>query len=146
MKKSSQIAWKIVPLRHFFPLKVVPLIEVLLYCPVARGDSLCHNITPSLRMSLDHLKSQLRNLNSLIYIMTSGPAEISPAENPQIYSCRRSIRATGLQELLESGNSESTGSDITLPYCHTAVILLSYYCNTAVILPEFDRSPRLPIS
>jgi hypothetical protein len=28
---SSQIAWKIVPLRHFFPLKVVPLIEVLLY-------------------------------------------------------------------------------------------------------------------
>jgi hypothetical protein len=31
MEKSSQIAWKIVPLRHFFPLKVVPLIEVLLY-------------------------------------------------------------------------------------------------------------------
>jgi hypothetical protein len=29
--KSSQIAWKPVPLRHFFPLKVVPLIEVLLY-------------------------------------------------------------------------------------------------------------------
>jgi hypothetical protein len=31
MEKSSQIAWKIVPLRHFFSLKVVPLIEVLLY-------------------------------------------------------------------------------------------------------------------
>jgi hypothetical protein len=31
MEKSSQIAWKIVPLRLFFPLKVVPLIEVLLY-------------------------------------------------------------------------------------------------------------------
>jgi hypothetical protein len=31
MEKSSQIAWKIVPLKHFFPLKVVPLIEVLLY-------------------------------------------------------------------------------------------------------------------
>jgi hypothetical protein len=31
MGKSSQTAWKIVPLRHFFPLKVVPLIEVLLY-------------------------------------------------------------------------------------------------------------------
>jgi hypothetical protein len=30
MEKSSQIAWKIVPLRHFCPLKVVPLIEVLL--------------------------------------------------------------------------------------------------------------------
>jgi hypothetical protein len=30
MEKSSQIAWKIVLLRHFFPLKVVPLIEVLL--------------------------------------------------------------------------------------------------------------------
>jgi hypothetical protein len=30
MEKSSQTAW-IVPLRHFFPLKVVPLIEVLLY-------------------------------------------------------------------------------------------------------------------
>jgi hypothetical protein len=31
MEKSSQIAWKTVPPRHFFPLKVVPLIEVLLY-------------------------------------------------------------------------------------------------------------------
>jgi hypothetical protein len=31
MEKSSQIIWKIVPFRHFFPLKVVPLIEVLLY-------------------------------------------------------------------------------------------------------------------
>jgi hypothetical protein len=31
MEKSSQIAWKIVPLRHFFPLKIVPLNEVLLY-------------------------------------------------------------------------------------------------------------------
>jgi hypothetical protein len=31
MEKSSQIEWKIVPFRHFFPLKVVPLIEVLLY-------------------------------------------------------------------------------------------------------------------
>jgi hypothetical protein len=31
MKNSSQIAWKIVPLGHFPPLKVVPLIEVLLY-------------------------------------------------------------------------------------------------------------------
>jgi hypothetical protein len=36
MEKSIQIAWKIVPLRHFFPLKVVPLIEVLLY-----GKSKC---------------------------------------------------------------------------------------------------------
>jgi hypothetical protein len=31
MDRSSQIAWKLVPLRHFFPLKVVPLIELLLY-------------------------------------------------------------------------------------------------------------------
>jgi hypothetical protein len=31
MEKSSQIAWKIVSLRHLFTLKVVPLIEVLLY-------------------------------------------------------------------------------------------------------------------
>jgi hypothetical protein len=31
MEKSSQIAWIIVPLRHFSPLKVVPLIEVFLY-------------------------------------------------------------------------------------------------------------------
>jgi hypothetical protein len=31
MEKSGQIAWKIAPLRHFFPLKVVPLIEVFLY-------------------------------------------------------------------------------------------------------------------
>jgi hypothetical protein len=35
MEKSSQIAWKIVPLAHFFPLKVVPLIEVLLYQTLA---------------------------------------------------------------------------------------------------------------
>jgi hypothetical protein len=34
MEKSSQITWKIVPLRHFFPLKVVPLIEVFLYLHV----------------------------------------------------------------------------------------------------------------
>jgi hypothetical protein len=32
MEKSSRIAWKIVLLRHFFPLEVVPLFEVLLYC------------------------------------------------------------------------------------------------------------------
>jgi hypothetical protein len=31
MEKSSQVAWKIVPIRHFFPLKVVTLIDVLLY-------------------------------------------------------------------------------------------------------------------
>jgi hypothetical protein len=31
MEKSSQTPWKIVPLRHFFPLKVFPLIGVLLY-------------------------------------------------------------------------------------------------------------------
>jgi hypothetical protein len=31
MEKSSQIAWKLVSLRLFFPLKVVPLIEVLLF-------------------------------------------------------------------------------------------------------------------
>jgi hypothetical protein len=34
MENSSQTAWKLVPLRHFFPLKVVPLIEVLLYLPL----------------------------------------------------------------------------------------------------------------
>jgi hypothetical protein len=28
MEKSGQIAWKIVPLRHYFPPKVVPLIEI----------------------------------------------------------------------------------------------------------------------
>jgi hypothetical protein len=44
MEKSCQIAWKNVPLRQFFPLKVVPLIEVLLYtvcdwsvCKTERG-------------------------------------------------------------------------------------------------------------
>jgi hypothetical protein len=31
MEESSQIAWKPVPLKYFSPLKVVPLIEVLLY-------------------------------------------------------------------------------------------------------------------
>jgi hypothetical protein len=45
MEKSSQIAWKIVPLRHFFPLKVVPLIEVLLYSqiPDKRARSVAQN-------------------------------------------------------------------------------------------------------
>jgi hypothetical protein len=38
MEKSSKIAWKIVPLRHFFPLKVVPLIEVLLYLSTTHAD------------------------------------------------------------------------------------------------------------
>jgi hypothetical protein len=40
MEKSSQIAWKLLPLRHIFPLKVVPRIEVLLYSTFAgfRGD------------------------------------------------------------------------------------------------------------
>jgi hypothetical protein len=38
MEKSSQIAWKIVPLRHFFQLKVVPLIEVVLYSNLATGS------------------------------------------------------------------------------------------------------------
>jgi hypothetical protein len=38
MEKSSQIARKIVPLRHFFPLNVVPLIEVILYIKADLGD------------------------------------------------------------------------------------------------------------
>jgi hypothetical protein len=41
MEKSSQIAWKIVPLRHFFPLKVVPLIEVLLYVQTPARYMVC---------------------------------------------------------------------------------------------------------
>jgi hypothetical protein len=49
MEKSSQIAWKIVPLGHFFPLKVVPLIEVLLYkrlhCNVIGGTTATVNGT-----------------------------------------------------------------------------------------------------
>jgi hypothetical protein len=37
MENSRQIAWKIVPLRHYFPLKLVPLIEVLLYIYILLG-------------------------------------------------------------------------------------------------------------
>jgi hypothetical protein len=37
MEKSSQITWIIVPLRNLFPLKVVPLIEVLLYSNFTGG-------------------------------------------------------------------------------------------------------------
>jgi hypothetical protein len=44
MEKSSQIAWKIVPLRHSFPRKVVPLIEGLLYVINALSPP-----TPSIR-------------------------------------------------------------------------------------------------
>jgi hypothetical protein len=40
MEKSIQIAWKIAPRRHFFPLKVVPLIEVLLYKQLSLMKSL----------------------------------------------------------------------------------------------------------
>jgi hypothetical protein len=47
MEKSSQKAWKFVPLRHFFPLKVVPLIEVLLYSIFARVTlTLCPKPNP----------------------------------------------------------------------------------------------------
>jgi hypothetical protein len=38
MKKSSQIAWKIVPFGHFFSVKVVPFIEVLLYTHFPAGE------------------------------------------------------------------------------------------------------------
>jgi hypothetical protein len=41
MEKSSQIAWKIVPLRHFTPLKVVPLIEVLLFSKTTCSRKAC---------------------------------------------------------------------------------------------------------
>jgi hypothetical protein len=41
MEKSSQIAWKIVPLRNFFPLKVVPLLPKEKNCLQERlGDGL----------------------------------------------------------------------------------------------------------
>jgi hypothetical protein len=39
MEKPSQIALKAVPLRHFLPLKVVLLIEVLLYQIGSFGES-----------------------------------------------------------------------------------------------------------
>jgi hypothetical protein len=41
MENSSQIAWNIVPLRHFFTLKVVPLIEVLLYIRSSQSTYRC---------------------------------------------------------------------------------------------------------
>jgi hypothetical protein len=43
MEKSSQIAWRIVPLKDFFPPKVVPLIEVLLYTVYTVYKRLCPN-------------------------------------------------------------------------------------------------------
>jgi hypothetical protein len=63
MEKSSQIAWKIVTLRRFFPLKVVPLIEVLLYKDVLQsidskssGNEVFYNPDPSSSKSLGPLK------------------------------------------------------------------------------------------
>jgi hypothetical protein len=54
MEKSSQIAWKITPLRHFFPLKVVPLIEVLLYLESRMGlqvfNLIVHALDPRVKM------------------------------------------------------------------------------------------------
>jgi hypothetical protein len=57
VQKSSQIAWKLVPLRHFFPLKVVPLIEVLLY-----RDTFCTETkTPCGRKLLQPGCSQIKS-------------------------------------------------------------------------------------
>ena len=45
-----QIAWEKVPLRRFFPLSVVPLIEVLLYSPfMGNGYVSCKAMTRSLQ-------------------------------------------------------------------------------------------------
>jgi hypothetical protein len=48
MEKSSQIAWRIVPLRHIFPLEFVPVIEVLL-CLVSPLDSHAFSVQASKR-------------------------------------------------------------------------------------------------
>jgi hypothetical protein len=61
MEKSSQIAWKIVPLRHFFPLKVVPLIEVLLYLEL--GSQCPEQLLP-LESALTSLLHSIRILDS----------------------------------------------------------------------------------
>jgi hypothetical protein len=41
MEKSNKKTWKNVSLRHFVPLKVVPLIEVLLYWERLGGVTVC---------------------------------------------------------------------------------------------------------
>jgi hypothetical protein len=63
MEKSSQIAWKIVPLRHFFPLKVVPLIEVLLYLysVIRRGPKFPAGVFLILPNSLPPHSAQIQN-------------------------------------------------------------------------------------
>jgi hypothetical protein len=43
---------EIVPLRHFFPLKVVPLIEILLYINLMLRDSCQMNKGPVIRANL----------------------------------------------------------------------------------------------
>jgi hypothetical protein len=69
MEKSSQIAWKIVPLRHFFPLKVVPLIEVLLYYLSAREtkkNAPWYQVTGGDRFKMAYLKKKGKPTSSSI--------------------------------------------------------------------------------
>jgi hypothetical protein len=77
MEKSSQIAWKIVPLRHFFPLKVVPLIEVLLYTAFE-----------------SHTSSLLRGTDTP-NTTTLPPTWVQPVANLAEASCRRKGGFTG---------------------------------------------------
>jgi hypothetical protein len=60
-----QIAWKNVPLRHFFPLNVVPLIEILLYLDEGLGPE-CETVLHVGDGSLQHPSQQRDRLPSPI--------------------------------------------------------------------------------
>jgi hypothetical protein len=70
MERSSQITWKIVPLRHFFPLKVVPLIEVLLYSSYKRVGMYQFNVL--------HIDAGLTNM--MLIIRSSSQHLVSSAK------------------------------------------------------------------
>jgi hypothetical protein len=84
MEKSSQIAWKIVPLRHFFPLKVVPLIEVLLYL-VWYSDEV-EDRDPK------NLKHHSRKTMNLPFLVICGVVEIFTGDDQPHATCGRGGR------------------------------------------------------
>jgi hypothetical protein len=79
MEKSSQIAWKVVPLRHFFPLKVVPLIEVFLYILPSSQVRFSTEVVDNVRT---RLRKNTRQPENTTYTHYSEQIQFSQRTNP----------------------------------------------------------------
>jgi hypothetical protein len=100
--EGCQIAWKIVPLRHFFPLKVVPLIEVLLYSGFWAIARYCKGNTLRLREAKIKIwfsllgskslppfmqtlsKNPYVRLNQILHLYRSPPSRFSSARQQKL--------------------------------------------------------------